>query len=216
MVLIAQLVVGEGLEGYAQAVVILSHQHGQPPQPIPGGDDGVGGQQQDGAGAVDDLLGVADAVDQAAPLVDEGGGQLGGVDLAGGHGHELMPRPGKGLGHQLFGVVDDAHGGDGEHPQVGAHQQRLGVGVGNAADTGVSAEFCHVVVKFRAEGGIFDAVDLPLEALFRIVKGESGPAGAKVGVVVRAEENVVNAILMGNRPEETAHVLFLPQPFSSA
>ncbi len=66
MVLIAQLVVGEGLEGYAQAVVILSHQHGQPPQPVPGGDDGVGGQQQDGAGAVDDLLGVADALDQAA------------------------------------------------------------------------------------------------------------------------------------------------------
>ena len=205
MVLIAQLVVGEGLEGYAQAVVIFPHQNGQPPQPIPGGDDGVGGQQQNGAGAVNDLLRVADAVDQAAPLVDEGGGQFGGVDLAGGHGHELMSRPGKGLGHQLFGVVDDAHGGDGEHPQVGAHQQRLRVGVGNAADTGVSAEFGHVVVKFRAEGGVFNAVDLPLEALLLIVEGKPCPAGAEVGVVVRAEENVVNAILMGNRPEETAH-----------
>ena len=178
MILIAQLVVGEGLEGHAQAVAVFPHQHRQPSQAIPGGDDGVGGQQQDGAGAFDDLLGVADTLDQAAALVDESGGQLGGVDLAGGHGHELVSRPGEGFLHQLFCIVDNAHGGDGEHPQVGAHQQRLRVGVGNAADTGVSTEFGHVVVKFRAEGGIFNAVDLPLEALFPVVEGKPCPAGA--------------------------------------
>ena len=30
MILVAQLVIGEGLEGHAQAVVIPAHQHGQP------------------------------------------------------------------------------------------------------------------------------------------------------------------------------------------
>ena len=41
-------------------------------------------------GAVDQLLRVADAGDEVALLIDEGGGQLGGVDLPGAHGHELV------------------------------------------------------------------------------------------------------------------------------
>ena len=50
-----------------------------------------------------------------------------------------------------------------------------------------------------------DSVDLPLEALFRIVKGESGPAGAEVGVVVDAEEGVENDVALGYSAEEAAH-----------
>ena len=49
---------------------------------------GFGDFQQVKAGDV--LLRVQDAGDQVVLLVDEGGGQFSGVDLAGAHGHELV------------------------------------------------------------------------------------------------------------------------------
>ena len=67
-------------------------------------------------------LGITDALHEAAPLVDQRGSELGGVDFAGGHGHELMTRTGEGIRHQLFGIIDQTHRGDGEHSQVGTHQ----------------------------------------------------------------------------------------------
>ena len=81
---------------------------------VPGGDEAVLVQNQDGAGAFNGRLGIADAVDEIVAAVDEGGGELRGIDFAGGHGHELIARAGEGLFHQFLGVGDDAHGGDGE------------------------------------------------------------------------------------------------------
>ena len=107
--------------------------------------------------------------------------------------------------HQGLGVVDDAHGGDGVHPQVGAHQQGLGVGVADAADAGAAVEVRQVLFKFGAEGGVFDGVDLPLEAVLLIVNNHASPAGAQMGVVVHAEENVKGHVALGDRAEESAH-----------
>ena len=138
--LIAQLLIGEGLKGDAAALLVLAHQDRETPQFVPGGDDALRRQQQDGGGAVDDILRVADALQQGVLLVDKRGGQLRGVDLAVAHGHELVAVVGEVRLYQLFGVVDDADGGDGVQSQVGPHQQGLGVCVADAADAAASVE----------------------------------------------------------------------------
>ena len=202
--------IGEGLEADTQAVVIPSHQHREPAHLVPGGDDAVGEQKQYGAGAVDDLLGMADAVDQVILLVDEGGGQLGVVDLARGHGHELMAGAGEGILHQFLGVVDDAHCGDGEEPQVGAHQQGLGIGIGDTADARAAAEFSQIGLKLGAEGGVLNVVNLALEAPGSVVEHHAAPAVAQVGMIVGTEIDVINAIFAGNRPEKATHRVYPP------
>ena len=209
-VVVAQLVIGKGLKGHAAAVLGLAHQHGQAAQPIPGGHNGVGGEDQDGAGAVDLRLGPVDAGYQVVLLIDEGGGQLGGVDLAGAHGQELVAVVGEIALHQRVGVVDDAHGGDGVQPQVGAHQQGLGVGVADAADGGTAVELGEILVELGAEGGVLDVVDLPLEAVLPVIDRHASPLGAQVGVVVGAEEHVQHAVMPGDRAEKSAHAYLSP------
>ena len=137
----AQLLVGEGLKGHAAAVFLLADQHRQTAHPVPGGDDAVGGEDQDGHGTVDLLLGVADTGHQRILLIDEGGGQLRGGNFAGRHGHELLALLLETLLHQRLGVVDDAHGGDGVETQMGTDQQRLRVGVADTADAAGAGEF---------------------------------------------------------------------------
>ena len=152
---------------------------------------------------------MADALIQAALLVDEGGGQLGGVDRAGAHGHELVAVVGEVALHQLLGVVDDAHGGDGVQPQVGAHQQGLGVRVADAADAAAAVELGDVLFKLGPEGGVLDVVDLTLEAALPVVDDHAPPAGAQVGVVVHAEEHVQHAVLLGDGSKKSAQRKFL-------
>ena len=204
-VLIAQLVVGEGLEGYAAALRPLADEDGQAAQLVPGGDDAVGGENEDGGGAVNQLLGVKNAVHQILLLVDEGGGELGGVDLSGAHGHELMAVVGEVALNELLGVVDDAHRGDGVQPQVGAHQQGLGIGVADAADAAVAVEVGQIPLKLGAEGGVFNVVDLALKAVLLVVYDHAAPAGAQVGVVIHSEENIQRHVPLGDGAKKASH-----------
>ena len=116
-----------------------------------------------------------------------------------------MARSGEGLFHQLLSIVDDAHGGDGEQAQVAAHQQGLGVGIGDTAHTGNAGHLGQIIFKLGAEGRIFNVVNLPLKALLGVVENQAAPAGAQVGVVVRAEKDVVNTVAAGNCAKETTH-----------
>jgi hypothetical protein len=97
---------------------------------------------------------------------------------------------------QLVGVVDDAHGGNGKEAQVGADQQGLGVRVADAADAAGAVEFGHVLLELGSKGCIFDVMDLALEAVLLIVNDHAPPAGAQVGVVVHAEKEVENAVVL--------------------
>ena len=65
---------------------------------------------------------MAKAGDQVILLVDKGSDQLGGVHLSRTHGHKLLALMSQLLFDQFFGVIDDTHGSNGEHPQMGAHQ----------------------------------------------------------------------------------------------
>ena len=205
LVVIAQLVIGEGLKGDTVAILVPAHQHRQTAQLVPGGDDAILGENQDGGGAFDHVLGVADALHQGVLLVDQPGHQLGGVDGAAAHGHELMAPLGEIGLDQLVGVADDANHGDGVKPQVGAHQQGLGVRVADAADAALPVEIRQVVFKLGAEGGIFNVVNLTLETVFTVIHDHTGPAGAQVGVIVRTEENVQYRVAPGYGAEKAAH-----------
>ncbi len=199
--------IGEGLEGDAAALLVLADEHRQAAQAVPGGVDALGCEDEDGHGALDLLLGVTDAGDQVVLLVDEGGHQLRGVDLAGAHGHELVAVVGKVALHQLLGVLDDAHGGDGVQPQVGAHQQGLGIRVADAANARLPMEGGQVLFELCTEGSVLNIVNLPVKACsFFVVDGHAAPAGAQMGVIVRAEEHIQHHVPFRNRAKKTAHL----------
>ena len=106
---------------------------------------------------------------------------------------------------QLLRVVDDAHGGDGVKPQVGPHQQGLGVGVADAADAALAVKLGQVLFKFGSERSVLNGVDLPLEAVLLIVDQHAAPAGPQVGVVVHSEENVQGHVLVCYCAKKAAH-----------
>jgi hypothetical protein len=92
---------------------------------------------------------------------------------------------------------------------VRTDQQRLGVCVGDTADAGIAGELVQITFKFGTEGGIFNVMDLPLEALLVVIKSKAAPAGTQVRMVVRTEENVIFTVFAGNRPEKSTHVEIL-------
>ena len=189
--LIAKLGVGKGFQAHAVPILVLPDGQGQPSAAVPRGDQMAAlPQDQDGRGALDDALGEADAVCKAALLVDHGGDQLIGIHASAGHHVEVAAAEGEVLLRQLLGVVDDADGADGVEPQVRADQQGLGIGVRDAADGGVAEHFRPDMLEFGAERGIFNVVDLPLQAVLRIVGRHARAASTQMRMVVRAEKDV--------------------------
>ena len=61
--------------------------------------------------------------------------------------------------------------------------------------------------KLCAEGGILDVMDLTLETLFGVVRGNSAALRAEVRMVIRAEEYVLNRVACRGGAKETAHVM---------
>ena len=69
--------------------------------------------------------------------------------------------------HELVGVSDGAHRRDGINAQVRAHEQRLRVGVGDAAHGARAGELGQVVLELGAERRVLDRVDLAVEPAAR-------------------------------------------------
>ena len=158
---------------------------------------------------VDLILRVQNTLHQIFLLVDQRGGQLGSVNLAIGHGHKLMAMIGKIPLDQFVGIIDNANRCDSKQAQMAAHQQRLGIGIGNAANAAAAVEFGDISLKFGSERGVLNVVDLALEAA-HIVHDHTAPLGTQVGMVVHAEEHIHGYITPGNGAKKTAHVGFPP------
>ena len=110
---------------------------------------------------------------------------------------------------QFLTVVDDAHGGDGVHAQMGTHQQGLGVRIRDAADAAAAVELRQVRLELGTEGSVFNVVDLALEAGGRVIDGHAAPPGAQVGVIVHAKKDIKYTIPLGDCTKKTAHIVFL-------
>ena len=212
--LVAQLLTGKRLHGHAATVLALTHNNRQAAHSVTGSDQTIGRQQQNGAGAFDQGLCILNAVHKVIAPVDEGRDQLCGIDLTGGHSHKVMAGSRKGLGDDILGIVDDAHISNRKHAKMAADQQGLGIRIGDTANTHAAVHFIQVTFKFRTEGGIFDVMDLTLEAGFRIIEGKTTAFCSQVGMVVRTKENIILAVFAGNSPKKTTHVIF--PPYSSA
>ena len=204
---IFELLRGKRLKTDAIALMILPDDHRKPPMLVPRGQNApVAQHQQHCHRTVDDLLHVTDALDKAVPLIDERSNQLRAVDPAGAHGLELMPVIGKIRVDQLLVIVDLPDGRDGVQPQVRADQQRLRVGIADAAEaarTGMKAR--EILFKLGSERGVRDGMDLPGKTVFRAPDRHTGVPRAEVAVVVRAEKHVQSHIAPRNGAEKPTH-----------
>ena len=87
-----------------------------------------------------------------------------------------------------------------------ANQERLGIGVADAADAAAAAfEVSQVFFKLGPEWGVGDGMNLPLAAVLRTPDRHPGIACAEMTVIVGTEENVKNDVAPGYRAEKTTH-----------
>ena len=148
---------------------------------------------------------MADTGDQVFLLVDESRDQLGRVDLAGAHSHELMSVIGKIGVHQLFGIVDHTDGRDRIQTEMRADQERLRIGIADTADPAAALEIYQIFFKFRTEGRVRDRVDLALKPARRIPQRHAGIARTEMAVVIHPEKHVQHHIASGYRAEKASH-----------
>ena len=172
-------------------------------------------QNQHGAGALDHVLGKANAPGKGALLVQHGRRQFRGIDLAAGHGVEMSAAEGEKLIHQGLGIIDNANGRNGVNAQIGANENGLRVGIGDAADTGSAVHGLRYALEFRAKGRIFDIMNVFLEAVCFVDRHHARPAGAQVRMIIHAEEHVRHRVALQCRAKKSAHVRLPSFPAAS-
>ena len=133
---------------------------------------------------------MAYAVLKALAFIDKCSDEFSGVDLAGTHGHELMTVFREILFYQCLGIVDLSHGGYCVEPQMRTDQQRLRIGITDAAYTDISDHVPEVILKAGAEGSVGDGMDLTDPSFFLAPDCQTCIAGAEMTVIVCAEKDV--------------------------
>ena len=158
----------KGFGGGDVPILLLTDEDGGPSPLVTGHIDALRSHDHQRQRAVDALLRVTDAVDEVLLLIDEGRDQLGGIDHAAAHLHEV----GAAVLHDLFGqlvrVVDLTDGRDGIRAVVRADQQRLRLVVGDDADAEVAPHRVDIFFEFRTERRVLDVVDGAVKALLAI------------------------------------------------
>ena len=209
-VLVAEVRERARLERRREAALLAPDHDGRAaPAVARGVEDVVRRQQQDRDRALDDLLHVADALDDRVLRVDERGDDLRLHDLAGLQRGEVRRVALDEALHERVGVRDEADRDDRVAPEVREKDVRLVVGVADDADAGVGLHRVvarEVVAEARAERRVGDVVDRAVEDAARPER-HAAAVRAEVRVVVRAVEDVRRAVFAGDRSEESAHVL---------
>ena len=200
-----QIQIGKALKGNAIAAVLFAYGNRSAAQLVTGSQNSLGGQEQHGHGAVDDFLCILNAFDQVVLLVDNGSDQFRGVDVTAAHLQKMGVASGENLLDNLIQIVDLSHSGNGIGAVMGAHNQRLGLIVGNTSDAQIAVHFTEVLVELGAEGGILDIMYRPVEPLLPAVNRHSGPAGSQMGMIVGAKEQVKHAVVFRSYSKVSAH-----------
>jgi hypothetical protein len=100
----------------------------------------------------------------------------------------------EGMAYQSVGVLDDPHSGDGVNAQVRADDERLVFEIADDADAQAAAHLLDVLFELGSELGIAYIVDVSTETP-AFDGGQSAPAGAQMGMVVRAEKEIGDTVL---------------------
>ena len=91
---------------------------------------------------------------------------------------------------------------------VGAHNEGLRLIVGNTSDAEIAVHLLDIIRKLGAERAVLNVVDGTVEAVLS-VNSHAAAAGAEVGVIIRAEEEIKDTIFLECRCKDTAHRTFL-------
>ena len=108
-------------------------------------------QDQDGSCAFDLFLSKCNAFHKIALHANQCCHQFCAVDFAACHGVKMHTAEIHALFDQRFIVIDQTDGAQGEYAKLGADQQRLGIGIINAADGSMALHFTKDVFKLGAE-----------------------------------------------------------------
>jgi len=109
---------------------------------------------------------------------------------------------------QLLDVVDPAYGDNRIGTQVCADDQGLVLEVADAADTDMAIHLAQVIVELRPELGVFDVFDEARKSL-AVLHSHAPAPRAQVGMVIRAVEQVLYAIIFCRYAKYTTHRNFL-------
>ena len=212
-VVVSQIEVGERFKRRAVGALLLADDDRRAPEPVTCGVDAFRREDEHRHRPVDYALRVADALrDRVAP-VDERGRQLGGIDVAAAHLQKVRRSVGERLLDERVDVVDAPDRADGEVPEVRTHDERLRLGVGNAADAQVPFHFFDVALEFGTERRVLDVVDRALKPVLA-VDGHPAALGAEVGMVVGTEKQIKYTVALGGDPEKSAHMCCTPLSLS--
>lgn len=150
---------------------------------IADGVDALGGEDQHAHRAVDDLLRIADAVDEVFFLVDDRGNKLRLVDDAVLHFKKVRVVF-KDFACDFFGVIDLADRCDAEGAVMRTDQNGLRFVVGDTADAVLSLHFRGFLLEFGSERCVFDVVDGFIKSVFFAVNRHTCTSGAEVRMIV--------------------------------
>ena len=203
---VAQLLECEALKGNAVAVVAPADDYRQSAVLVPGGDYSVLGEDKQGHGALDLLLGVANAVNDVVLLCDKRADERGGVDLSAAHCFKACAGFAEKLAAKFLIVVDYADVADRVGTQSGFQQDRLRIRVAYASYAEVAGHSLDVALELCAERRVLNAVNASLEALLSGIRRHAAAPGAEVGMVVRAEEYVADTAVFSCCSEKSAHI----------
>ena len=173
---------------------------------VAGGVDLSVRHHEHGAGALDAVHGVGDAVLDGLLRVDERGDDFGRVVLAvavfGEVDVVLLDR----LPGQFLDVVELADGHDAVHAEVGRDQQRLVVHVADDADAALrAAEHLKLGAELGPEHLVGDIVDGTDDGTVGIGDGHAAADRAQMRMVIDPVEKVVHAVTVRDNAEKTAH-----------
>ena len=202
---VAQVQIGKGLKGGAAAVLFPAQDDGSPAVAVPGTVDAVRGHQQDGHGAVDQLLGILDALYQVILLVDDGRGQFRCVDGAAAHLQEMGAAAFEDLLDQLVRIVDLTDRTDGVSAMVGTDDQGLGLKIRDTADAQLAFHASDFFVKFCSERGIFDIMNRSVETQISVIDRHAGTPCAQMRMIVCTEIQVKHTIRLGSYSKKSTH-----------
>ena len=108
------------------------------------------------------------------------------------------------------GKINNADRRDGKGAVLRAHQNRLRLVVGDAADAHGAVHGLRFRSEFGSKRRVLNVVDRLVEAGLGVIDRHAGPACAEVGVVIHAEEQVEDAVFPGCSAKKSAHKLKLP------
>ena len=204
--LVVEVRIGGGLHGDGHRAGPLRDGDGGAAVAIACGVDLAVRHDEHGAGTLDAVHGVGNAVLDGLLGVDERGDDFGRVVLAVAVLGEVDVVLLDGLPGQLLDVVELADGHDAVHAEVGRDQERLVVHVADDADAALrAAEPFQVGSELGPEHLVGDVVDGTDDGTVGIGDGHAAADRAQMRMIVDPVEEVVHAVTVRDNAEKTAH-----------